>query len=58
MPIYSQKFQRHPIAEDLGWRGITLPSYPQLTEDEVNFICNIIKEYFSNEKYQKSYSDF
>jgi len=42
MPMYSQKYQKHLVAEDLGWRGINLPSYPGLTEDEIYFICSII----------------
>jgi perosamine synthetase len=45
MPMYAQKFQRHPVAENLGWRGISLPSYPELTEDQVTFICDKIKEF-------------
>jgi len=44
MPMYSQKFQKHPVAEDLGWRGINLPSYPELSEPEQAFICDKIKE--------------
>jgi perosamine synthetase len=44
MPMYSQKFQKHSVAEDLGWRGINLPSYPSLTEEQVHFIFNKIQE--------------
>lgn len=44
MPMYAQKFQKHPVAEDLGWRGINLPSYPELTEQETVFICEKIRE--------------
>ena len=43
MPMYSQKYQRHPVAEDIGWRGINLPSYPDLIEDDVAYICEKIK---------------
>lgn len=46
MPMYSIQYQRHPIAENLGWRGINLPSYPGLTDDEIDFICNLIIQYF------------
>jgi perosamine synthetase len=42
MPMYSQKYQRHPIAEYLGWRGINLPSFPGLKEAQVKMICDII----------------
>lgn len=47
MPIYSGKFQRHPVAEDLGWRGINLPSWPGLTLDDIQFIAKLIDEYFT-----------
>lgn len=44
MPMYSQFFQKHPVAESLGWRGINLPSYPDLTREEVREISSIICE--------------
>jgi perosamine synthetase len=44
MPMYSQRFQRFPVAEDLGWRGINLPSYPQLSRECCNFIVDKVKE--------------
>lgn len=47
MPMYSRPFQRHPVAEDIGWRGINLPSYPALTEDSVKEICDVIAAYFN-----------
>ena len=45
MPMYSSKYQRHPVAEHLGWRGINLPSYPCLTDDDVVFIIEKIRNY-------------
>lgn len=42
MPMYSEKYQKHPVAEDLGWRGINLPSYPGLEEAQVKLIASII----------------
>ena len=42
MPMYADKFQRHPVAEDLGWRGINLPSWPGLTDAQVDLICQQI----------------
>lgn len=47
MPMYSQKYHKLPVAEYLGWRGINLPSYPDLQLEDVKFICNKIKDYFS-----------
>jgi perosamine synthetase len=42
MPMYAGKFQRHIVAEDLGWRGINLPSYPCMSDDEVNSVIEAI----------------
>ena len=47
MPMYSAKFQRHPVSEDIGWRGINLPSWPGLTKKQVAFICERIRTYFA-----------
>lgn len=49
MPMYSDKYQKHQNAEDLGWKGINLPSYPELKEEDITFIANIIAKFF-NEK--------
>lgn len=46
MPMYAQRFQRHPVAENLGWRGINLPSYPALAEKEVVEIAKTVRAYF------------
>lgn len=45
MPMYSQKFEKHPVAEKLGWAGINLPSYPELTQDDVKFIASKVIEF-------------
>jgi len=49
MPMYSSAFQRHPVAEGLGWRGINLPSYPSLDDCSVDEICSVIQAYFSRD---------
>jgi perosamine synthetase len=46
MPMYSSAYQRHPVAESLGWRGINLPSYPALDEVSVKEICSVIRGHF------------
>ena len=46
MPMYSQKYQQHKVAENLGWRGINLPSYPDLEEKDIDVICQCIKGFF------------
>ena len=45
MPMYAQKFQRHPVAENIGWRGMNLPSFPGLTREQVRFVCQSIAEF-------------
>ncbi len=50
MPMYSAHFQQHSIAEDLGWRGINLPSYPELKSDEVSYIINSIRSFYIGNK--------
>jgi perosamine synthetase len=42
MPMYAQKFQKHPVAERLGWTGINLPSWPGLEKEQVESICRCI----------------
>lgn len=42
MPMYATKFQRHPIAENLGWRGLNLPSWPDIEKKQVKFVCDKI----------------
>ena len=48
MPMYAEKYRSHPVAEDLGWRGVTLPSSPDLTDEELGYICNQIHDYFKS----------
>ncbi|MCM4206158.1 hypothetical protein MMS83_22790, partial [Escherichia coli] len=38
------------IAEDLGWRGINLPSFPSLSNEQVIYICESINEFYSDKK--------
>ncbi len=45
MPIYANDVS-YPVAEDLAYRGITLPSYPELTESNVETICGFIEEFY------------
>lgn len=45
MPMYSRKFQRHPVAENLGWRGLNLPSWPRLSKSQIEYICSEINKF-------------
>lgn len=44
MPMYSQKYQRYKVAENIGWCGINVPSYPDLTADQIGYICKELKK--------------
>lgn len=46
MPMYADRYQRHIVAEDIGWRGINLPSWPDLTDSSVQEICESIKIFY------------
>jgi perosamine synthetase len=46
MPMYAQKYQRHPVAENIGWRGINLPSWPDLSNPEIQLVCESISSFF------------
>lgn len=39
-----------PIAESLSQRGINLPSYPSMQEEDSTYVCKLIKQYFADKK--------
>ncbi len=43
MPMYAQRFQSHPVAEDIARCGINLPSWPGLSDGDVDRICDSIR---------------
>lgn len=44
MPMYTKHFERHPVAERLGWGGINLPSWPGLGALDIKTICSTLKQ--------------
>lgn len=48
MPMYADvaNTQRFPISEDLSARGINLPSFPDLTDEEVCDICRYVTDFY------------
>lgn len=46
MPMYAGKFQRHIVAENLGWRGINLPSYPGMRDEDVAEVVSAVKSFY------------
>ena len=45
-PVYHEQFrgQRYPVAEELCRRGLYLPSGATLTEGEIAYICDMVRE--------------
>lgn len=48
MPMYASQFRRHPVAEDLAWRGINLPSFPGLSDAQIDWIAGVIRGFFAS----------
>lgn len=48
MPMYARTYRRHPVAEDLAWRGINLPSWPGLSQEQIQLIASTIASYYDN----------
>lgn len=46
MPMYANQYQRHAVAEDIGWRGINLPSWPDLSDLSLDVICSSITSFY------------
>ncbi len=46
MPMYSINSRKYIIAEDLASRGVNLPSFPSLSDDQIDYIANSIKKYY------------
>jgi perosamine synthetase len=46
MPMYASRYERHPIAEDLAWRGINIPSWPGMSASQIKTVTASIAEYF------------
>lgn len=46
MPMYKKKYEKFPVACSVGSRGINLPSYPGLNEEDIIKICDVIKAFF------------
>lgn len=45
MPMYCQKIERYPVAQDLGQRGINLPSWPGLEKAHIELILKEISKF-------------
>jgi perosamine synthetase len=45
LPFYQEGL--FPVTQDIAFRGINLPSYPDLTEEQLNYICDQILTYLN-----------
>jgi len=46
MPMYSKQNQCNPVAENIARRGINLPSYPDLTKEDIFYISKKIRDFY------------
>jgi len=49
-PMYKELKAKCPNTEELANTLLSLPMHPYLTEDEVSYVCDTIKEWFSRRK--------
>jgi len=47
MPMYFSENCNYPVADNLGKRGINLPSYPDLDENDVKYISDQLRKFFN-----------
>lgn len=48
MPVYVEhRHETYPVTENLSYRGLNLPSYPELTNEDVFFIANTILDFLN-----------
>ena len=56
LPLHLQKAYRHlgytqgdfPVAEKLAQQLISLPMYPELTENQIEYVASCVKEFVAN----------
>jgi dTDP-4-amino-4,6-dideoxygalactose transaminase len=54
VPLHLQEAYRHlgykkgdfPVTEQVATRGLSLPMFPELTEDQIDYVVGSIKEFF------------
>lgn len=44
MPIYSNRYEMHRVSEEVHRKGFNVPSYPELTDEQVIYIAENIKK--------------
>ncbi len=46
MPMFTHEYHKIRTAEELAIRGINLPSFPEMTTEQVDEVCTAIKTFF------------
>ena len=49
MPMYSNSYELHPVSEKIHRQGFNIPSYPEITDDEIKYVADNIKKAFKEE---------
>ena len=49
-PVFNRANENYPVAKEVGEKGLWLPSAVQLTDEQVEFICQKIKQYYNERK--------
>jgi perosamine synthetase len=49
LPMYETE-QRFPVAERIGASGINLPSFPELTDAEIDEVCTLVKRFMAGDR--------
>ena len=47
MPMYARTYRKHIVAEDLAWRGINLPSWPGLSDDQLQHVARVVRAFYA-----------
>lgn len=48
MPMYFKDKYHFPVAEEIGYRGINLPSYPSIKKEELKYIVDNVSSFFDH----------
>lgn len=46
MPMFSHQYHKFPVAEDIAIRGINLPSWPDMPDEFIEYVCSKISCFF------------
>lgn len=53
MPMYADRYESHPVAQDIARRGISVPSWPGLDDATLDRICDAIRTFYAGRKTRK-----